>query len=76
VVLTDNLAVLHALAAALLERETLSREELEMLSEGKELPPFRLAQPEPPIPEIPEPIPAAAKERVPSGSVELKPRLA
>src|SRR3954447_1377943 len=76
VVLTDNLGVLHALAAALLERETLSREELEMLSDGKELPPFRLAQPEPPIPEIPEPIPAAAKERVPSGSVELKPRLA
>jgi cell division protease FtsH len=76
VVLTDNLGVLHALAAALLERETLSREELEMLSDGKELPPFRLAQPEPPITEIPEPVPAAAKERVPSGSVELKPRLA
>src|SRR3954452_18162351 len=76
VVLTENLGVLHALAAALLERKTLSREELEMLSDGKELPPFRLAQPEPPIPEIPEPIPAAAKERVPSGSVELKPRLA
>src|SRR3954447_9966565 len=76
VVLTDNLAVLHALAAALLERETLSREELEMLSEGKALPPFRLAQPVPMPPEIPEPIPAAAKERVPSGSVELKPRLA
>src|SRR4051794_17324023 len=75
-VLTDNLAVLHALAAALLERETLSREELEMLSEGKQLPPFRLAQPVPPPPEIPEPIPAAAKERMPSGSVELKPRLA
>ena len=76
VVLTENLAVLHALAAALLERETLSREELEMLSDGKELPPFRLAQPVPPPPEIPEPLPAAAKERVPSGSVELKPRLA
>jgi cell division protease FtsH len=76
VVLTDNLAVLHALAAALLERETLSREELEMLSDGKELPPFRLAQPVPTPPEIPEPIPAAAKERAPSGSVELKPRLA
>jgi len=76
VVLTENMPVLHALAAALLERETLSREELEMLSDGKALPPFRLAQPEPPITEIPEPIPAAAKERVPSGSVELKPRLA
>ena len=75
-VLTENLGVLHALAAALLERETLSREELEMLSEGKELPPFRLAPPEISPPEIPEPIPAAAKERVPSGTPELKPRLA
>ena len=76
VVLTENLAVLHALAAALLERETLSREELEMLSEGKELPPFRLTPPVQTPPEIPEPVPAAAKERAPSGSVELKPRLA
>jgi len=76
VVLTENLGVLHALAAALLERETLSREELEMLSEGKELPPFRLAPPEISPPEIPEPIPAAAKERAPSGTPELKPRLA
>jgi cell division protease FtsH len=75
-VLSENLGVLHALAAALLERETLSREELEMLSEGKELPPFRLEKPAPPPPEIPEPIPAAAKERLPSGTPELKPRLA
>jgi len=75
-VLEENIDVLHALAAALLERETLTREELEMLSEGKELPPFRLSPPVEPPPVIPEPLPAAAKERVPSGNVELKPRLA
>jgi cell division protease FtsH len=75
-VLEENIEVLHALAAALLERETLTREELEMLSEGKELPPFRLSPPIEPPQAIPEPLPAAAKERVPSGNVELKPRLA
>jgi cell division protease FtsH len=75
-VLEANLDVLHALAAALLERETLTREELETLAEGKELPPFRLSPPVAPPQEIPEPLPAAAKERVPSGTPELKPRLA
>ncbi|HKP76626.1 MAG TPA: ATP-dependent zinc metalloprotease FtsH [Longimicrobiaceae bacterium] len=75
-VLEENIGVLHALAAALLERETLTREELEQIAEGKELPPFRLSPPVPPPQEIPEPLPAAAKERVPSGNVELKPRLA
>jgi cell division protease FtsH len=75
-VLSENLGVLHNVAAALLERETLTREDVETLADGRELPPFRLAQPAPTPPEIPEPLPAAAKERAPSGSVELKPRLA
>jgi cell division protease FtsH len=73
-VLTDELDLLHRVAAALLERETLSREDFETLAAGRELPPFRLAPPPPPPPEVQ--LPAAAKERAPSGPVELKPRLA
>src|SRR5881409_2349172 len=37
--LTENLQLLHAVASALLERETLSREDIEMLSRGESLPP-------------------------------------
>jgi len=73
-VLTENSGLLHQVAGALLERETLTRDDVEILSAGRELPPFRAAEPIPTPPEIPEPIPAAAKER--TGSVELKPRLA
>jgi cell division protease FtsH len=38
-ILTENLATLHRLSAALLERETLDGEEIDLLIEGKELPP-------------------------------------
>ena len=38
-VLTDNMELLHTLAASLLERETLSRDELQMLSRNEQLPP-------------------------------------
>jgi cell division protease FtsH len=38
-VLTEHLALLHAVAAALLERETLTREDVDMLSRGEALPP-------------------------------------
>jgi cell division protease FtsH len=37
--LTDNMELLHTLAASLLERETLSRDELQMLSRNEQLPP-------------------------------------
>src|SRR5919199_712446 len=37
--LTDNVALLHALAAALLERETLTSEDIEILVRGESLPP-------------------------------------
>jgi cell division protease FtsH len=37
--LQANLELLHAVAAALLERETLTREDIEMLSRGEQLPP-------------------------------------
>jgi hypothetical protein len=35
-----------------------------------------VTEPVPSPPDIPEPIPAAAKDRAPTGTVELKPRLA
>ena len=72
-VLTEHLDLLHRVAAALLERETLTREDVETLADGRELPPFRLAQPTPP-PGLPDPLPAAARDRGPAP--ELKPRLA
>ena len=75
-VLTEHLDLLHRVAGALLERETLTREDVEQIAEGKELPPFRATQPILTPPEIPEPLPAAAKDRAPAGPVELKPRLA
>jgi len=40
-ILEDNIDKLHAVANALLERETLVREEIEMLLAGKELPPMK-----------------------------------
>jgi len=74
-VLTEHLDLLHRVAGALLERETLSRDDVELMAEGKQLPPFRAIEPILSPPDIPEPVPAAAKERAPGG-LELKPRLA
>lgn len=39
-ILTEKLDVLHRMAEALLERETLDREEITLVMEGKALPPF------------------------------------
>jgi cell division protease FtsH len=39
-ILDNNQAVMHSMAAALLERETLDANELKLVIEGKELPPF------------------------------------
>ena len=55
-VLTENLDLLHAVAAALLERETLSGEEVRSLARGEQLPPRAPTSP-PPVP--PVPVPAA-----------------
>jgi cell division protease FtsH len=38
-VLTENLDLLHAVARALLDRETLTRDDVEMLARGEQLPP-------------------------------------
>ncbi|MBW3569833.1 MAG: ATP-dependent zinc metalloprotease FtsH [Gemmatimonadetes bacterium] len=75
--LRDNIDFLHAVANHLLERETLTREEVEMLHQGKALPPLRPVD-IPGPPEVPE-LPAAASERAakpPPGVEPLKPRLA
>jgi cell division protease FtsH len=39
VTLTEHLALLHSVAAALLERETLTREDFDILARGEQLPP-------------------------------------
>jgi cell division protease FtsH len=38
-VLQDNMDLLHAVAAALLDRETLTRDDVEILARGEKLPP-------------------------------------
>jgi cell division protease FtsH len=71
--LTERSDLLHAVANHLLERETLTRDEVDLLMEGKPLPPIRPAEiGPPPVEELPVPAPERAKPPTP----ELKPRLA
>jgi cell division protease FtsH len=73
--LMENVDHLHAIALALLERETLNREEVQLLMAGEPLPPVQPVE-FPGSPELPE-LPAAASERPKTAGVEgLKPRLA
>jgi cell division protease FtsH len=75
--LRDNIDGLHAVASALLERETLTREEVEALLEGETLAPLPVAADLPPS--TPAEVPAAAPDRAskPQPGVEgLTPRLA
>jgi cell division protease FtsH len=58
-ILESEMTLLHKMAAALLERETLDREEVELLAAGKELPP---KAPVPPA----VPAPRSEKERTPA----------
>jgi cell division protease FtsH len=46
-ILTDNRPLLEAITNALLERESLDREQVELLASGGELPPVRTTTPEP-----------------------------
>jgi cell division protease FtsH len=65
-ILEANLETLHRMATALLERETLDREDVELLAAGKELPA------RPPTPELPRtPRPALEKPRVPDAGPVL-----
>ncbi len=52
-ILEGDLDTLNAMANALLERETLDREEVLLIAEGKELPPLVSSQPEPAPPQTP-----------------------
>jgi cell division protease FtsH len=62
-VLTENLQLLHLVAAALLERETLTREDIEVLRRGETLPPRAPVGPPPsapaPIAPVAQPKPSA-----------------
>jgi cell division protease FtsH len=49
-VISENLELLHAIAAALLERETLTREDFAVLLRGEKLPPRAPVKPTPPTP--------------------------
>ena len=40
-ILQENAEVMHRMSAALLERETLDKAEIDLLIEGKDLPPFK-----------------------------------
>jgi cell division protease FtsH len=75
--LRENIDGLHAVASALLERETLTRPEVEALLDGKALAPLPVASDLPPS--TPAEVPAAAPDRAakPQPGVEgLTPRLA
>ncbi|HEU4989757.1 MAG TPA: ATP-dependent zinc metalloprotease FtsH [Gemmatimonadaceae bacterium] len=56
--LQDNIALLHAVAGALLERETLTRDDIDVLMRGEKLPPLS----PPPALVVPPPAPAVAPE--------------
>lgn len=47
-IMTTHIDRLHALATALLERETLDADEVRLLMEGQELPPESVSRPQPP----------------------------
>ena len=57
--LTEHLDLLHAVAGSLLERETLSGEEVRALARGEELPP-RVPPPSSPL--LPSPVPSAVSK--------------
>ncbi|MDE3215692.1 MAG: ATP-dependent zinc metalloprotease FtsH [Gemmatimonadota bacterium] len=58
--LQENIDLLHAVAGALLERETLTRDDIAILMRGEKLPPLSAAAPIIPAPAVP---PAAAEPR-------------
>jgi cell division protease FtsH len=49
-ILTENRLLLDQIAAALLERETIDREDIDLLAQGKSLPPLEPSSPPPPAP--------------------------
>jgi cell division protease FtsH len=74
-VLEENMELLHTMSTALLERETLSRDEVDLLASGKPLPPMRSSGPAPVLPPVDVPAPAPQRNPTP-GMDGLTPRLA
>jgi cell division protease FtsH len=69
-ILEDKMDVLHAMASALLERETLDAEEIKVLLEGGTLEPLEAAPPSEPVEEekpAEDPAPTARPEEFPRG---------
>ena len=65
-VISENLDLLHTLAAALLERETLTAEDIKMIARGESLPPRTSGVPSaPPIAAAPVPTPLLEPRRKP-----------
>lgn len=63
-VLTENRELLELVAEALLDRETLTRDDILLLKEGKELPPRQVPPPAAP-PATPSPAPSREPRQVP-----------
>jgi cell division protease FtsH len=73
-ILQANMETLHRMAAALLERETLDREEVTLLAEGKALPPRPpAAAPAPALPAAPEARPRESGARPILGTPPAEP---
>ena len=65
-VLSENLDLLHTIAAALLERETLTREDILLIAKGEPLPPrVSEAPPKPPLAPVATPAPVIEPRRTP-----------
>jgi cell division protease FtsH len=64
-VLTENLDLLHTIASALLERETLTAEDIRMIARGEALPPRTSGLPPVPMPSAPTPTPLPEPRRAP-----------
>lgn len=65
-VLSENIDLLHTLAAALLERETLTSEDIKMIGRGEALPPRMSGLPQvPPVAVEPRPAPVLEPRRPP-----------
>jgi cell division protease FtsH len=73
--LSDHLELLHQVATALLERETLSREDINILMRGEQLPPRTTGQAPPSAPAPVTPTPLAEPRRSPPllGGPEVAP---
>jgi ATP-dependent metalloprotease FtsH len=72
--LVDNIDLLHAIAGALLERETLTSDDIAILVQGGTLPPRKMPAPMPVTPLIPTPVPQPKPAKPPLlGGPEVAP---